>query len=175
MVEYHDSEWGVPSRDERHLFELLTLESAQSGLSWSTVLAKREGYRRAFAGFDAEVVARFGPDEVAGLLSEPAIIRNRAKIEATVGNARVLASMHERGELFADLLWSSVGGISQQNAWREQADVPASTPEAAKLASALKIAGIRFVGPTVCYSLMQAAGLVNDHLVTCYRWAALSS
>jgi DNA-3-methyladenine glycosylase I len=175
MVDYHDSEWGVPSRDEQHLFELLTLESAQSGLSWSTVLAKREGYRQAFAGFDAEAVARFEPDQAAALLKDGQIIRNRAKIEATLANARVLASMHERGELFADLLWSSVGGVPQHNAWRELSDVPPTTPEATKLASALKRSGIRFVGPTVCYSLMQAAGLVNDHIVGCYRWAELNS
>jgi DNA-3-methyladenine glycosylase I len=162
---YHDEEWGVPSHDERHLFELLVLEGAQAGLSWSTILHKREGYRRAFAGFDVEAVARFGPRDIERLLGDAAIVRNRLKVESAVANAR--ATIAAGG--LDDLLWSFVGGEPRVNRWRRPTDVPAETDESRAMSKELKRCGFRFVGPTVCYSLMQACGLVNDHLVGCFR------
>lgn len=175
MVAYHDLEWGVPSHDEVHLFELLSLESAQAGLSWSTVLAKREGYRAAFAGFEVEAVAAFDAGDVERLLADGRIIRNRAKVEAVVTNARVVRAMHEVGSSLDELLWSAVGGTPIGSGWRTPDEVPVTTPEAHGLTAELRRAGFRFVGPTITYSLMQAAGIVNDHLVSCYRWAELSS
>jgi DNA-3-methyladenine glycosylase I len=171
MTAYHDGEWGVPSRDERHLFELLTLEGAQAGLSWSTILGKREGYRRAFAGFDPAAVARFGPADVERLLADPGIVRNRLKVESTVANA---AALLELGG-FAAYLWDFVGGEPIVGRWRSAAEVPAETDVSRVLARDLKRRGFRFVGPTVCYSLMQAAGLANDHLVGCFRFTELTS
>jgi DNA-3-methyladenine glycosylase I len=162
---YHDEEWGVPSHDERHLFELLVLEGAQAGLSWSTILHKREGYRRAFAGFDVEAVARFGSRDVARLLADPGIVRNRLKVESAVANAQ--ATIAAGG--LEELLWSFVGGEQRVNRWRRPAEVPAETDESRAMSKELKRRGFRFVGPTVCYSLMQACGLVNDHLVRCFR------
>ncbi len=164
-VAYHDEEWGVPSHDERHLFELLVLEGAQAGLSWSTILHKREGYRRAFAGFDVERVARFGPDDVERLLGNAGIVRNRLKIEAAVANARATI---EAGGL-DDLLWAFVGGEPVVNRWRTLAEIPAETVESRTMSKELKRRGFRFVGPTICYSLMQACGLVNDHVTGCFR------
>jgi DNA-3-methyladenine glycosylase I len=173
-VAYHDEEWGVPSRDERHLFELLVLEGAQAGLSWSTILRKREGYRRAFAGFDAETVAGFGPVDVERLLGDASIVRNRAKIEAAVGNARAALDVRkERGSL-GDLLWGFVGGRPLVNRWKTLAEIPAETAESKAMSKELKRRGFRFVGPTICYAFMQAAGLVNDHVVGCYRHAELA-
>jgi DNA-3-methyladenine glycosylase I len=175
---YHDEEWGVPSHDERHLFELFVLEGAQAGLSWSTILRKREGYRRAFAGFDAEAVARFGPRDIERLLGDPGIVRNRAKIEAAIGNARAaLAVREEPGSLDA-LLWSFVGAEPRQNGWRSLGEIPAETDESRAMSKELKRRGFRFVGPTICYAFMQATGLVNDHVVDCFRYrevAALAS
>ncbi|MBD0330470.1 MAG: DNA-3-methyladenine glycosylase I [Thermoleophilia bacterium] len=169
LAAYHDEEWGVPSRDDRHLFELLVLEGAQAGLSWLTVLRKREGYRRAFAGFEAEAVARFGERDVARLLGDPGIVRNRAKIEATVANAaRVLEVRAERGS-FADYAWEFVGGEPIVNRPRSLGDIPAETAESRALSRDLKRRGFRFVGPTICYAFMQAAGLVDDHVVGCFR------
>ena len=174
-VAYHDEEWGVPSHDDRHLFELLTLEGAQAGLSWATILRKREGYRRAFAGFDAEAVARFSPDDVERLLGDAGIVRNRAKVESAVGNARaVLEVREERGSL-ADYLWSFVGGEPLVGAWRSVGDIPAETEESCRLSRDLKRRGFRFVGPTICYAFMQAAGLVNDHIVGCFRFGELTA
>jgi DNA-3-methyladenine glycosylase I len=167
---YHDEEWGVPSHDERHLFELLVLEGAQAGLSWSTILRKREGYRRAFAGFDVERVARFGPKDVERLLADASIVRNRAKIESAVGNARAVV---DSGGL-DELLWSFVGGSPLVNRWRTTAEIPAETAESKAMSRELKRRGFRFVGPTICYALMQSAGLVNDHTVDCFRYAALA-
>jgi DNA-3-methyladenine glycosylase I len=167
---YHDEEWGVPSHDERHLFELLVLEGAQAGLSWSTILRKREGYRRAFLGFDPERVARFGEPEVARLLGDPSIVRNRAKIEAAIANARAAL---ELGGLEVHL-WSFVGGKPMVNAWRTLAEIPAETDESKAMSRDLKRRGFRFVGPTICYALMQATGMVNDHVVGCFRYAQLS-
>jgi len=168
-VDYHDREWGVPNRDERHLFEMLTLEGAQAGLSWLTILRKREGYRRAFLGFDPDAVARFDGARVAELLADPGIVRNRLKVESTVGNARAVLALHERDETLSDLLWGFVDGVPRQNAWASLAQVPAQTPESDRLSRELKRRGFRFVGSTICYALMQAVGMVNDHTLDCFR------
>ena len=170
-VAYHDEEWGVPSRDDRHLFELLVLEGAQAGLSWSTILRKRDGYRGAFAGFDPERVARFGEDDVARLLSDAGIVRNRLKIESAIANARAVLALDET---LHEYLWSFVGGTPKVNAWRTLADLPAETEESRAMSKDLKRRGFRFVGPTVCYAFMQAAGLVNDHVVDCFRYGKLA-
>ena len=171
-VAYHDEEWGVPVRDERGLFELLTLEGAQAGLSWSTILHKREGYRRLFLGFDADAVARFEEADVERLLDDPAIVRNRLKVESTVSNARAVLALRERGSSLVDLVWNAVGGEQRRNAWRSVAEVPAETAQSQALSRELKRLGFRFVGPTTCYALMQAAGLVDDHVVGCFRHGA---
>jgi DNA-3-methyladenine glycosylase I len=163
---YHDDEWGVPSHDERHLFEMLVLEGAQAGLSWTTILHKRDGYRRAFAGFDPSRVARFGPDDVDRLLGDSGIVRNRLKIESAIANARATV---DAGGL-DELLWSAVGGAAIVNRWRSLAEIPAETAESRALSKALKRRGFRFVGPTICYALMQACGLVNDHTTDCFRY-----
>jgi DNA-3-methyladenine glycosylase I len=174
MLAYHDEEWGVPSHDDRHLFELLTLEGAQAGLSWSTILNKRAGYRRAFASFDPEVVASFGADDVARLLEDPGIVRNRLKVESTVANAaRVLEVQQELGS-FADYLWDFVGGEPRIGEWRSLSELPAETDESRALSRQLKRRGFRFVGPTVCYAFMQAVGLVDDHTVDCFRFRELA-
>jgi DNA-3-methyladenine glycosylase I len=167
---YHDEEWGVPSRDDRHLFEMLVLEGAQAGLSWATILRKREGYRRAFAGFDVDAVARFGQDDVERLLTDPGIVRNRLKVESAVANARAtLAVREERGTLAA-YLWSFVDAEPIVNRWKALGEIPAETAESKAMSKDLKRRGFRFVGPTVCYAFMQAAGLVNDHVVSCFRY-----
>lgn len=163
---YHDEEWGVPSHDERHLFEMLLLEGAQAGLSWLTILRKREGYRRAFAGFDVERVARYGPRDIERLLGDPGIVRNRLKVESAIGNARATI---EAGGL-DELLWSFVGGAPLVNRRRTLAEIPAETAESHAMSKELKRRGFRFVGPTVCYAFMQACGLVNDHTLDCYRY-----
>jgi DNA-3-methyladenine glycosylase I len=171
---YHDDEWGVPVHDDRALFELLTLEGAQAGLSWLTILRKRAGYREAFADFDPARIARFDGRAVERLLADPRIVRNRLKVESTIANARAtLAAQDELGSLDA-LLWSFVGGASKQNAWSTLAEIPAETAESRAMSKELKRRGFRFVGPTVCYALMQAAGLVNDHAVNCFRYEALA-
>lgn len=167
---YHDEEWGVPVRDEHRLFELLTLEGAQAGLSWSTILRKREGYRTAFAGFDPEVVARFDGREVERLLADPGIVRNRLKVESTVANARAALALRESGTSLPEVLWAAVGGEPRRNAWRSLGELPAETDESRALSKELKRLGFRFVGPTVIYALMQAAGLVNDHVTGCFRY-----
>jgi DNA-3-methyladenine glycosylase I len=172
---YHDDEWGLPSHDERHLFELLTLEGAQAGLSWLTILRKREGYRRAFADFDAEVVARFGAADVERLLADRSIVRNREKIESTIANAHAVLALREQGTTLDELVWASVGGTPRVNGWRELAEIPAETDESRALSRELKRLGFRFVGPTTCYAFMQAAGLVNDHVVDCPRYAAVAT
>ena len=166
---YHDEEWGVPSHDEVHLFEMLTLEGAQAGLSWSTILNKREGYRRAFAGFDAAKVARFTPAKIERLLRDPGIVRNRLKVESVVNNAaRVLEVREELGSLDA-YLWSFVGGAPIVGRFRRLHDLPSETAESKAMSTDLKRRGFRFVGPTVCYAFMQATGMVNDHVVDCFR------
>jgi len=169
-VAYHDEEWGVPSHDERHLFELLVLEGAQAGLSWSTILRKREGYRRAFAEFDAERVAGFNERDIERLLADPSIVRNRAKIESAIGNARATL---ELGGLDAHL-WSFVGGQPIVNSWRALAEIPAETAESQVMSKDLKRRGFRFVGPTICYAFMQATGMVNDHVASCFRYDELT-
>ena len=166
---YHDEEWGVPSHDDPHLFEMLVLEGAQAGLSWSTILNKREGYRRAFASFDAATVARFTPARVEKLMADPGIVRNRLKIESTVNNAaRVLEVRRELGSLDA-YLWSFVEGRPLVGRWRRMGDIPAETAESKAMSKDLKRRGFRFVGPTVCYAFMQACWLVNDHTTNCFR------
>jgi DNA-3-methyladenine glycosylase I len=172
-VAYHDEEWGVPTYDDRRLFECLILEGAQAGLSWDTILRKRGHYRAAFDDFDATKIARYDRRKIARLLRDPGIVRNRLKVEAAVTNARAcLALCEERGEL-APYLWQFVGGRPQVNRWTSLPQVPASTPESDALSKDLKRRGFRFVGTTICYALMQAAGLVNDHLVACPRWRAV--
>jgi DNA-3-methyladenine glycosylase I len=171
-VAYHDEEWGVPLHDDARLFEMLTLEGAQAGLSWSTILHKRDGYRRAFAGFDPAKVARFDTRKIERLMQDPSIVRNRLKIESTVANARaILAVRKELGSLDA-YLWSLVGGAPLVNRWRG-GDIPAETPVSRAMSKDLKRRGFRFVGPTVCYAFMQATGMVNDHVASCFRWAEL--
>ncbi len=170
MLAYHDQEWGVPSHDDRHLFELLTLEGAQAGLSWNTILNKRAGYRRAFAGFDPAAVARFGPKEVERLVTDPGVVRNRLKIESAVSNAaRVLAVQEQHGS-FDAYAWSFVDGEPIVGRGRTLAELPAETELSRALSKDLKRRGFRFVGPTVCYAFMQAVGLVNDHSVDCFRF-----
>jgi DNA-3-methyladenine glycosylase I len=168
-LEYHDAEWGVPSHDDRHLFEMLVLEGAQAGLSWSTILNKREGYRRAFADFDADKVARFTPARIERLMLDASIVRNRLKIESSVNNAkRIREVRRELGSLDA-YLWSLVGGDPIVNRYRELGEIPSETDESRAMSKDLKRRGFRFVGPTVCYAFMQATGMVNDHVISCFR------
>jgi DNA-3-methyladenine glycosylase I len=167
---YHDTEWGVPSRDDRHLFEMLILEGAQAGLSWDTILRKRDRYRRAFAGFDPAKVARFGPAKRERLLSDPGIVRNRLKIEAAVINAKMFRRLQDERGSFADYIWEFVDGVPVRNAWTSMAHVPAESRESRLLSQDLTRRGFKFVGPTICYAFMQAVGLVNDHLTGCFRY-----
>jgi DNA-3-methyladenine glycosylase I len=167
MEAYHDKEWGTPLHDDRGLFELLTLEGAQAGLSWMTILRRRDGYRRAFANFDPARVAAFGEPESQRLLANPEIIRNRQKIESTIANARRILEVQQEYGSFDNFVWSFVGGKPLDHQFRSSADMPAQTPESVALSRALKKRGFGFVGPTICYAFMQAAGLVNDHLVSC--------
>jgi DNA-3-methyladenine glycosylase I len=169
-LEHHDVEWGVPSRDRRHLFELLTLEGAQAGLSWTTILRKRAGYREAFRDFEPEAVAALSPDDVDRLMLDAGIIRNRAKIESTIDNARAVLELERGGTPFVELLWSFVGGKPKDNAFTALSQLPAETAESQAMSKDLKARGFRFVGPTTLYSMMQAAGLVNDHTVDCFRY-----
>ncbi len=171
LVAYHDEEWGTPSRDDTHLFELLILEGAQAGLSWTTILRKREGYRRAFAGFDAARIARFGDRDVERLLGDPGIVRNRLKVEAAIANARAVLALDRP---LSELLWSFVDGEPLVNDRRTLAEIPAETAESRAMSKELKRRGFRFVGPTVCYAFMQAVGLVNDHVVDCFRYRQLA-
>ncbi|MGE4293717.1 MAG: DNA-3-methyladenine glycosylase I [Desulfovibrio sp.] len=173
-VRYHDEEWGVPLYDDDALFELLILESAQAGLSWETILRKREGYRAAFAGFDARTIAGFGPADEERLMADAGIVRNRAKIKAAMGNARVFLEIQAARGSFSDYLWDFVDGEPLRNAWKGREEVPASTPVSDALAKDLKKRGMRFVGSTTMYAFMQSAGLVNDHTVDCFRWAELN-
>jgi DNA-3-methyladenine glycosylase I len=170
-VAYHDEEWGIPSHSERQLFELLTLEGAQAGLSWSTILHKRDGYRRVFADFDAEAVARFGKRDVERLLGDARIVRNRLKVESAVNNAQRLLELRDGLGSFDEYVWSFVGGAPIVGSWRTVSEIPAETQESRALSKDLKKRGFRFVGPTVCYAFMQAAGLVDDHTLDCFRRA----
>jgi DNA-3-methyladenine glycosylase I len=167
-IAYHDGEWGVPNGDSRALFEKLVLEGFQSGLSWITILRKREHFRRVFDGFDAKTIAGYGPEKIAALLADPGIIRNRLKIEATLDNARALLRLHERTTL-ARFLWDFVDGKPIQNRIASRGEVPGQTPLSALISKALRKEGFRFVGPTTVYAMMQAVGMVNDHMLTCYR------
>ncbi len=167
---YHDEEWGVPVRDERHLFELLILEGAQAGLSWSTILHKREGYRRAFAGFDVAVVAAFDEADQARLLGDAGIVRNRLKVSSTIDNARATLRLYDDGSSLVEHLWSFVGGQPVVNAWSSIGEIPAETDASRAMSKDLRARGFRFVGPTICYALMQSAGLVNDHETGCFRY-----
>lgn len=166
---YHDHEWGVPLHDERALFELLLLEGAQAGLSWITVLRKRENYRRAFDGFDPQAIARYDEQKLAELLADPGIIRNRLKLAAAVVNARAYLALRETAGSFDQWLWRFVDGRPRQNRWRSIAEVPASTTESDALSKALAERGFKFVGSTICYAFMQAVGMVNDHTTDCFR------
>ena len=168
-VAYHDNEWGVPVHDDRLIFEFITLEGAQAGLSWYTILRRREGYRRVFAGFDPEQVARFDKERVSALLQDPGIIRNRAKVEATVTNARAFLKVQAEFGSFAAYIWRFVDGHPRVSELRTLADFPVTSPEAEALSRDLKQRGFRFVGPTICYAHMQATGMVNDHTVDCFR------
>ena len=166
---YHDNEWGVPERDPQALWAKLVLDGFQAGLSWITILRKREAFRRAFADFDPEIVARFGDAERAQLLADASIIRSPAKIDAAIGGARLYLDMRERGEDFSQFLWDFVDGKPLQNAWTLDTGVPARTPEAEAMSKALKAKGFKFVGPVIVYAFMQATGMVNDHLTGCFR------
>lgn len=174
-LRYHDEEWGVPLRDDPGQFEFLTLESAQAGLSWATVLRKREGYRKNFAGFDPEKVARFTDNRIEKILLDPAIIRNRAKVRAAVSNAARFLEIAEEFGTFSDYIWSFVDGKPRVNRWKRDADVPATSPESDALSADLKQRGFKFVGSTVMYAHMQATGLVNDHIVSCFRHREVQS
>jgi DNA-3-methyladenine glycosylase I len=174
-VAYHDEEWGVPSRDDRQLFEMLVLEGAQAGLSWATILHKREGYRKAFLGFDPETVACFRQADVERLLGDPGIVRNRLKVASAIDNAqRVLEVQEEHGSL-AGYLWSFVGAEPIVGRWSTLVEIPAETAESRAMSKDLKQRGFRFVGPTICYALMQATGLVMDHVEGCYRYPELAA
>jgi DNA-3-methyladenine glycosylase I len=168
-VQYHDEEWGVPLHDDRRLFEMLILEGAQAGLSWITILRKREAYRRAFDGFDPRKVARFTPSRVERLLADPGIVRNRLKVEGAVRNARAFLAVQEELGSFDAYVWGFVGGKPRKNGWRSLAEVPARTPESDALSRDLKRRGFTFVGSTICYAFMQATGLVDDHVDGCFR------
>jgi DNA-3-methyladenine glycosylase I len=174
MISYHDEEWGVPLHDDRKLFEFLVLEGAQAGLSWSIVLRKRENFRRAFHGFDPERVARYGEQDVARLLSDPGIIRNRAKIESAVSNARLVVDVQAEFGSFDAYLWRFPGGKPVVNRFRRLSELPSASRESDEMSRDLRKRGFRFVGPTICYAFMQAVGMVNDHLVQCFRYALLA-
>jgi DNA-3-methyladenine glycosylase I len=173
-VRYHDEEWGVPLHDDRKLFELLILEGAQAGLSWLTILKKRDNYRRAFAQFDPGKIAAFGKRDVTRLLGDAGIVRNRLKIAAAISNAQAFLSTKEEHGTFDRFLWSFVDGVPIQNRWQTLRDVPAETPESQAMSCALKQRSFRFVGPTICYAFMQAVGMVNDHVATCFRHAEVT-
>ncbi|HXY28075.1 MAG TPA: DNA-3-methyladenine glycosylase I [Acidimicrobiales bacterium] len=174
MQAYHDAEWGVPVHDDRTHFEFLVLEGAQAGLSWATVLKRREGYREAFAGFDPQKVARFTPGRVEKLLADPGIIRNRAKVAATVANARAFLAVQDEAGSFDAYIWGFVDGQPKVNRWRRIEQLPATSAESEALSKDLRRRGFRFVGPTIVYAHLQAAGLVNDHLVGCFRHGELT-
>ena len=169
-IAYHDTEWGVPVHDDRLLFEFLILEGAQAGLSWETILKKRDGYSEAYDGFDPEVVAKYGARKVKQLLANPGIVRNRLKVAASIDNARALLAVRERFGSFDAYIWGFVGGKPVQNKWRSLKQVPAKTAASDAMSKDLKKRGFRFVGSTICYAFMQAVGMVNDHTVACFRY-----
>ena len=169
-LEYHDNEWGIPEHGDRRLFEMLILEGAQAGLSWITILKKRENYQTAFSGFDPRKVARFDGRKIERLLADPGIVRNRLKIKSAIANARVFLAIQKEHGTFDDFVWSFVSGKPIQNRWKTLKQVPAETAESAAMSRELKKRGMNFVGPTICYAFMQATGMVNDHLPTCFRY-----
>jgi DNA-3-methyladenine glycosylase I len=175
MVQYHDQEWGVPLHDDRKLFEFLVLEGAQAGLSWSTILQKRERYREAFDQFDPIVVAGYGPERAAELLADPGIVRNRLKIAATIRNAKAFLAVQSEFGSFDAYVWSFVGGLPRANARASLGEIPARTPESDAMSRDLKRRGFSFVGSTICYAFMQAVGMVNDHVVDCFRYAEIGA
>jgi DNA-3-methyladenine glycosylase I len=174
-IVYHDTQWGVPTHDDKILFEFLLLEGAQAGLSWATILKKREGYRRAFAGFDITQVARFGEETYQALLMNAEIVRNRSKIKSAIQNARVVLNIQEEFGSFDAFLWRFVDGVPRHNAWNSRSEIPVQTPESDALSKELKRRGCNFVGSTICYSFMQAMGMVNDHTTDCFRWHELQA
>ncbi|MFQ5829422.1 MAG: DNA-3-methyladenine glycosylase I [Candidatus Methylomirabilia bacterium] len=169
MIRYHDEEWGVPVHDDRRLFEFLILESAQAGLSWDTILRKREAYRRAFDDFDAAAIARYSRRKVHQLLANPSIVRNRLKVAAAIDNANAFLAVQKEFGSFDAYIWQHVGGKPRRNSWRSLKGIPARTPESDTVSKDLKRRGFKFVGSTICYAFMQATGMVNDHVVNCFR------
>lgn len=170
MIAYHDEEWGVPLHDDRKLFEFLVLDAFQAGLSWRTILHKRDNFRLAFDGFDAKLIARYKKRKIGQLLENAGIVRNRMKIEATVGNAKAFLGVQSEYGSFDSYIWQFVGGQPKRNRWRSLKQLPASTPDSDRMSKDLKERGFKFVGTTICYAFMQAAGMVNDHLVRCFRY-----
>lgn len=172
---YHDKEWGVPSRDDRHLFEMINLEGAQAGLSWLTILKKRESYRKAFSNWDAGRIARYDSRKMAQLLADPGIVRNRLKVRATIENAKAFLAVRKEFGSFERYIWQFVGGAPIQNRWRKLGETPALTPESVAMSKDLLKRGFRFVGPTICYAFMQAVGMVNDHMTSCFRYREVAA
>ena len=168
-VIYHDNEWGLPNHDDQHLFEMLSLEGAQAGLSWITILRKRNSYRDAFSGFEAELIARYDTQHIEQLLVNPGIVRNRLKIESVINNARMFLNTQDQFGTFNSYIWQFVNGKAKQNAWKDFSQTPTHTIESNAMSRDLKRRGFKFVGPTICYAFMQATGMVNDHLVDCFR------
>ncbi|HEY6969667.1 MAG TPA: DNA-3-methyladenine glycosylase I [Candidatus Angelobacter sp.] len=175
MIAYHDQEWGVPQHDDNVLFEFLILEGAQAGLSWSTILGKRVAYRKAFSNFNPPKVAKYGPEKIAQLLANPGIVRNRMKIESAVRNARAFLDVQKEFGSFDRYIWQFVDGEPVTNRWRSMDRLPAQTPESVRMSKDLLKRGFSFVGPTVCYAFMQAVGMVNDHLVSCFRYRQIAA
>jgi DNA-3-methyladenine glycosylase I len=174
MIAYHDTEWGVPVHDDKQLFGKLVLDGFQAGLSWAIILRKRDAFLRAFEGFNPDKMARYDARRIAKILRDPGIVRNKQKVKSAVGNARAFLAMHDAGESFDAFLWQFVGGRPKVNAWKTLRRLPAETKESQAMSKALVERGFRFVGPTICYAFMQAVGMVNDHLVTCYRYGELT-
>lgn len=175
MIPYHDQEWGVPQHDDNVLFEFLVLEGAQAGLSWSTILAKRAAYRKAFSNFDPKKVARYSPEKIAQLLGNPGIVRNRLKIASAIRNAQAFLQAQKEFGSFDQYIWQFVGGKPKVNRWRSMSQLPAQTVESVQMSKDLLKRGFNFVGPTVCYAFMQGVGMVNDHLVGCFRYAEINN
>ena len=173
-IQYHDEEWGVPEHDDARLFEKIVLDGAQAGLSWLTILKKRDGYRRAFHGFDAARIARYSERDIARLLADPGIVRNKLKVNAAITNARAYLTVRDELGSFDQFLWQFVGGRPKRNRWESLSQVPACTPESDAMSEALRRRGFKFVGSTICYAFMQAVGMVNDHLSSCFRHRAVS-
>ena len=169
-IKYHDTEWGVPVHDDRTLFEFLVLEGAQSGLSWITILKKRDNFAKAFAGFDPETIAKYNQDKIEELMQNKSIIRNRLKIESVVRNAKLFLDIQQEFNSFNDYIWMFTDGKPKKNAWRHGAEIPAATKESSAMSKDLKKRGFKFVGPVICYAFMQAVGMVNDHIIDCFRY-----